>query len=71
MLLLKLPIEEGDEKDKREEVEGRRSTEAFCLAGADAGAAVDSPGAPAALCHPFLRGWNRCRQEFPLAQLLL
>lgn len=63
MLLLKPAIQERDEEDKREEAEGRCSTEAFCLAGADAGAAADSPDAPAAPRRPFLRGQRRCRQE--------
>jgi len=40
VLLLKLPIQERDEEDKREEVEGRWSTEALCVRPAtDAGAA--------------------------------
>lgn len=57
VLLLKPPIQGRDGEDKREEVEGRWSTEALCVRPAtDAGAAADSPAAPRC---PFLRGRRR------------
>lgn len=52
MLLLKPPIEGTELQHKREEAEGRWSTESLCVCGrTDAGAAVDSPDAPRC---PFL-----------------
>lgn len=63
VLLLKLPIQGRDGEDKREEAEGRWSTEGLCVwPGADAGAAVDPLDAPHG---PFLWGRRRCPQEYP------
>lgn len=68
VLLLKLPIQGRDGEDKREEAEGRWSTEALCVwLVTDAGAAADSPDAPAAPQRLFLQGRRRCTQESPWA----
>lgn len=72
VLLLKPPIQGRDGGDKREEAGGRWSTEAFCVwLVTDAGAAADSPDAPAAPYRPFLQGRRRCTQETPPALLSL
>lgn len=66
VLLLKPPIQGRAGEDKREEAEGRWSTEALCVWPAtDAGAAADSPDALAAPNRPFLQGRRRCSQESP------
>lgn len=64
MLLLKPPIQGRDGEYKREEAERRWSTEALCIwLVTDAGAAVDSLDAPAALHRLFLQERRRCTQE--------